>query len=429
MACTAWVRAWRRLFMNLRNLLSPTLSPMLTRCALCAMLALAAGCSSTGNGGNGGGSTSSSSSGESRSGGSSNNADPMANTERVVAQLDRDYVVGPTAAATMDMRVAWQYPGVSRTTLKAMVVRGDSAYTLDQQNFVTRIRLADGVKLWRTQVADPVLDVISLNVIDDRAYLTAGSLMLVMDSNNGTLQHKWNLEKVAGTQPVEFRDMLIYGSRGGDVIWLSRRVGFIADAYHVSPTIKVPLVIRENVVAAVGARGEIYVLNAESATQYWNKMLLNPVECRPVIGDDLLYVAATDQYLWAFDLRSGRTDWKALTEAPLTTSPTLIGDRLYQQIPGTGLACYNAMPIDLPGGERFWINDKVTGVVVYERRGNLFAWDPATKRMVILDAMRGLTQHKLDLPQVQFLFLGGEKREDIIVASNDGRVVRLTPRN
>ena len=97
--------------------------------------------------------------------------------------------------------------------------------------------------------------------------------------------------------------------------------------------------------------------------------LLDQVACKPVIGDGLLYVAGLDQYLWAYDLNSGRTQWSVLTTAPLTASPTLVGDRLYQQIPGAGLTCFNAAPLDRPGGEQFWQAAAVTGSVVHADGG------------------------------------------------------------
>ncbi len=353
----------------------------------------------------------------------------VANTDRVIAELDRSHVIGPTAADQMNYRILWQYSSPIRSPLKGVALRGDSLYTLDVQNFLTRITINDGQRRWRIHAADPVLDVTSLNIVGERAYLTAGSQMLVYDVVNGSPVDKWTLNRVAGTAPVEWEDYLIYGSRGGDLVWLSRRIGFSSQAYNISPTLRVPPVIRGNVIAVVGVKGEVVVLNASTATKYWDKMLLSPVVSRPVIGDEMLYVAGQDQYLWGLDLRTGRATWKYLTQAPLVNSPTLSGDRLYQQVPGTGLMCLNALPIDLPGGESLWVNDKVTGNVILARKGDLFAWDASAQRMFVLDEQRGLTKHRIDLPQASFLTVGGEAGHDLFAASVDGRITRLTPRN
>jgi hypothetical protein len=148
-----------------------------------------------------------------------------------------------------------------------------------------------------------------------------------------------------------------------------------------------------------------------------------------VIGEGMLYVAGQDQYLWGYDLASGRTQWSVFTSAPLTDSPTLIGERIYQQIPGAGLSCFNAIPIDQPGGEKFWESDKVTGNVLLERRGDLFVWDADARKLQIVEANRGGIKDTLDLSQVDFLMLGGEGGNEIFTASRDGRVERLSPRS
>jgi len=141
------------------------------------------------------------------------------------------------------------------------------------------------------------------------------------------------------------------------------------------------------------------------------------------------YVAGMDQYLWAFDINNGRRLWKVLTDSPLTEPPTLIGDRVYQQIPRQGLVCFNALPQDMPGGERIWATQGVKGNVILQRGESVFAWDAASTQMTVLDAKRGGISAQAQLPQVKHLTVGGENHNDIYAASRDGRVVRLVPRN
>jgi len=346
------------------------------------------------------------------------------------AQLDRAYVIGPTAATAMNYRIAWQYPApYGGAQVKGLGQRGDSVYLLDRDNMLTRINIASGHKYWRVPVADPVVNMISLNVVDDRAYLTSGSDIYVFDIVNGTQVALWPLEKIANTMPAEFGSMLVYGASNGQVVWISRANGLPMRAYAIGPSINVSPVVSGNVIAAVDVSGNVFVLEGNQASKFWDKHLLGPVVSKPVIANEMLYVAGTDQYIWGYDLRTGRTQWSVFTSAQLTNSPTVIGDRLYQQIPGYGLACYNATPIDMPSGEMFWKNDRVTGNVILQRRGELFAWDAGARKLSLLDATRGMTREDLTLSQADFLIVGGEKNEDIFAASKDGRVVRLVPRN
>jgi outer membrane protein assembly factor BamB len=412
-----------------RNLTFCPFFRMIVLASLCASTALLQACNgnkSDGMSSGAGGRRTGSGSGADR-GGSATETDPE--TQQVIRQLDQQYVIGPTAGGEMDYRIGWQFDVTARSTLQGMALRGDSLYTLDDQNFLTRLRVVDGHQVWRTQAAEPVVRIISVNVADDRVYLNAGGEMLVFDAVNSTQVAKWSLDKIAATPPVEYGPYFIYGARTGEIVWVSRQIGFMSSAYYISHSIAVPPVIKGDTLAAVGNDGEVVVLNAANARRLWGKKLLEPVVCKPVIGEGMLYVAGQDQYLWGYDLASGRTQWSVFTSAPLTDSPTLIGERVYQQIPGAGLWCFNANPIDQPGGEKFWQSDKVTGNVLLERRGDLFVWDADAKKLQIIEANRGGIKDTLDLSQVDFLMLGGEGGNDIFVASRDGRVERLSPRN
>src|SRR6185503_13584029 len=103
-----------------------------------------------------------------------------------------------------------------------------------------------------------------------------------------------------------------------------------------------PILAEGNIVTC-GSDGTVMVINAGAATKVWDTKLLAPVVTPPVASDSMVYFASTDQHLYAFDLIGGGPPrWKSLTGSPLTQSPALIDDRVYQQIPGEGLACYDA---------------------------------------------------------------------------------------
>jgi outer membrane protein assembly factor BamB len=223
-------------------------------------------------------------------------------TQKVIQQLDQQYVIGPTAGGEMDYRIDWQFDVTARSTLQGMALRGDSLYTLDDQNFLTRLRVTDGHQVWREQAAEAVVRIVSVNVADDRVYLNAGSEMLVFDVANGTQVAKWSLDKIAATPPVEYGPYFIYGARTGEIVWVSRQIGFMSSAYYISQSIRVPPVIKDDALSAVGNDGEVVVLNAANARRLWGKKLLEPVVCKPVIGEGMLYVAGQDQYLWGYDL-------------------------------------------------------------------------------------------------------------------------------
>lgn len=358
-------------------------------------------------------------------GGSSINIGPPA---KVVSDMDRTHLIGPTAARELDYRVAWQHTGAGRT-IKIFTVQGDSVFFLDAENFLARIRIADGNRVWRKQVAEPIEEIYGVTYPGDRVYVTTGGAMLVLDPNTGSQVERQQLLQIATTDPAVFNQYLIYGSRNGQVVWHSRLVGQHWRGYQISPALIVPPRVVGNVVAAVGSNGSVYVLSAVDARQYWNRMLLAPVVCQPTIGEEAVYVAGTDQYLWAFALATGRQLWKVLHESPLTESPVLVGDRLYQQVPRFGLHCYAALPWDNPGGELIWKAPSVNGTVVLERRGQLITWDARARKIVVVDAENGFVAKDINTPDAARVVVAGPDSNEIFAANDDGRIIRLVPRN
>lgn len=346
---------------------------------------------------------------------------------KAAGELERQHVIGPDAARELNYRLDWQYLGAGKN-LKHLSVQGDSVYALDERNFLTRIKLDDGTRLWQVPIAESIEEVLGVTMVEGRIYVATGGAMLVVDGANGTQIDKQKLKTIASTTAVEAGQFLIYGSRSGQVVWHSRAVGQQWRSYQVSHFIHLAPIVSEGYVVSIGAAGRIMVLNASDASQVWGAQLLDAISAAPAVGNGAVYVAGLDQYLRAFDLSSGRGLWKVLSESQLTDSPTLIGDRVYQQIHGQGLLCFNALPQDSPGGEMLWKAADVKGNVITQRRNELFVWDSQRKRLTLVDATRGSLIKTMDLPQAAQIIVAGQNNTDIYAASNDGRIVRLTPR-
>jgi hypothetical protein len=173
----------------------------------------------------------------------------------------------------------------------------------------------------------------------------------------------------------------------------------------------------------------VMVLDIGTAAALWEKRLLAGVEAEPATGHGLLYIAGLDQYVWALDVATGRTAWRYLSESPLVESPTVIGDRLYEHIPTEGLVCFVADPVETPGGEIIWTSPDARGHVIGAHGDQLLVWDAEGQRMFVVEAERGAVKTTVDLPGVRFIKLSASDPWDLIAAGDDGRVIRLLPRN
>ncbi|MCH8345275.1 MAG: PQQ-like beta-propeller repeat protein [Planctomycetes bacterium] len=347
--------------------------------------------------------------------------------------LDQQYIIGPTAARELGYRIHFQtqtFPQ-DNSGLRQFAIQQDSVFTLDGRNFLTRLHREDGQRLWRIPVADPLDEIHGITLLGqvERVFLTVGANVLVLDADTGSQIAKQRLGQIANTAPVVFAPFFIYGARNGQLVWHSYEVGYQWRGYQIASSIRIQPLLIDGSVITIGTDGRIVALDASSATGRWDKQLLNTVAAAPVAGGGMVYVAGLDQHVWAFDLATGRNVWRYLTESPLTDSPILIADRLYQQIPSEGLVCFDARPIDAPGGEVIWTAPNVAGNVIGRYRNRVMVWDKASRQLTLVDAGQGNVIKSIDLPQVRHLLASRMQAGDLYAAGDDGRVIRLVPRN
>jgi outer membrane protein assembly factor BamB len=355
---------------------------------------------------------------------------PNATASATAEEVEARYVIGPVAARRLGYRVDWQYPAAGRD-IRRVEISGDSIFTLDRQNFLTRIRRDDGERVWRLPVADPTDEILGITYMPEsgHVFLTTGGAMLVLDAGTGSQVQKQRLEKVANTAPIVFGQFLVYGSRNGQLVWHSYDIAYQWRGYQVSRSIQLTPVAQGRYIVVVGNDGRVMVFDGRSASQLWSRQPLDAIVAGPIIGDGAVYAAGLDQYVWAFDLTSGRRLWRYLTESPLTESPVLIDERLYQQIPSEGLVSFEARPFNAPGGQVVWASPDVRGSVLTRRRSRLLCWDAEARRMQMAEEATGAAVESVDLPQVLHLRASSAAGGDLFAAGDDGRIIRLVPRN
>ena len=346
---------------------------------------------------------------------------------------DDYYLIRPLAARDLGYRIDWQRRTLisANSGLKTITVQGESVFVLDGRNFLSRLRREDGEQLWRVPVADALDEIHGITFMPrmERVFITSGGVVLVLDSDTGSQIAKQRLSQIANTEPIVFGQFFLYGARNGQLCWHSYLVGHQWRGYQVSQSIQLAPLLVDGAVIVVGSDGRIMVLDAGSAAQIWSKRLLDVVTAPPAAGSRQVYVAGQDQHLWAFDLDTGRNTWRYLTEDPLSEGPVLLGDHVYQQIPSEGLVCFEAEPVNAPDGVVVWKAPKVRGSVVARIGGNLLVWDQAQRRLELVTADQGAAALSLDLPGIKFLLTNTRQSTDLFAASDDGRVVRLVPRN
>lgn len=344
--------------------------------------------------------------------------------------LDSSLLIGPSKARDLGYRVDWQYP-VAGPNIKFLTVHGDSVFTMDEKNYLTRIDREDGTRVWRIPVSYPLAEIQGITYLPNyqKVLVTSGGALFVLNSSDGSQIDKQTLKNIANTEPIALGEHILYGSRNGQLTWHSHLIAFHFRGYQVARSINVKPILRGNVAVVAGNDGEIMVLDINSASQYWNKKLLDGIVAEPTIGNGAIYVAGLDQHLWAFDIGTGRNLWRYLTESPLVDSPVQIGDRVFQQVPTVGLVSFEALPFSKPGGQIDWTNPDVSGNVLTQRNGNLFCWDDTNKKLNVITALRGGNVSTLDLPNIDILLASSLNEGEFYASDRDGKIIRLVPRD
>ncbi|MDG2201142.1 MAG: PQQ-binding-like beta-propeller repeat protein [Phycisphaerales bacterium] len=362
------------------------------------------------------------------------NAQRLARQQSVRDHLEQTYTIGPVTAAQFGYDVQWQFP-VPGQKINFMTPQDDRLFILTDMNDLICLQADNGRRIWTVSVAGTLQNVHSVTYLSSQelVLVLADNMLLTLDSNTGMTQtaimgkSQQDLEWLASTPGALHGEYLIYGSRSGQLIWQAWQVGFAWKAYQVAHALRLSPIIRSGVVCCTSPEGIVSAFTATTASQLWNTELLDNIVAPPAASDHALYVAGIDQHLRAFDLHSGRTLWRVLTESSLVDSPVLIGQHVYQQIPNKGLAAFAALPVNKLDGERTWICPSNTGSVLTRNGSNLITWDPNSHTIARVSVAQGTAVNSKEFPRITDVISDGLEEGTLLAISEDGRLVCLSP--
>ena len=352
-------------------------------------------------------------------------------------------------ATTLGYRIDWMNSTLGRT-LRLPSVQGDSVFAIDEEDDLVRIDVDTGTRRWSAPVGNKIFKVLGVNYLPEtgQVLITSDGAIYALEAATGNMVVEneakdspraankpiQNLPWTAGTSSATLQPYLVYGSRSGELVWHAYDIGFSWRTYRIANAIRVEPLVYGDMVVGVGARGEVAVVDGSTVTQLWSTTLLDAVVAPPVIGDNSaddgpsLFIAGTDQYLRSVGLLDGVLRWKTLTSSPLTSSPTLVGKALYQQIPGEGLACFDAFTTTVTGDRR-WTSSEVNGnVLTATTGGRLIVWDEDHQRIQILETRKGHVVATVDLPDISSVFTNSLNNGDLYLLTVDDAILRLVPR-
>jgi len=355
------------------------------------------------------------------------------------AEMDRRYAFGPSPAREINYRIRWQ--SSINGEIKRLDVFDNDVFAMSKRNHLTRFDRTSGSRIWSVTGADPVDTVwgVTPGVAppggrpfgqndDDKIYVTSDPCIFELDYNSGAVVGRQDLERIPSTEVLALGNHLVFGTRSGQIVWHQFVVGQAWRANQLKgPVVADPTLVGTRDIACASEGGTLLLLDGKSARKLWGDNLFDGVKAAVTAGGGKVFAASTDQYLWAFNARTGDVSWRYFTESPLVDSPIYIDDdggRVMQWVETEGLVCLEANPDNAIEGRKVWTIEKARGKAIGMIHGDVAIWDADAHTLRLVNASQGAITKTLELPQISHLSMEGDS---IFAVAADGRVVRLDP--
>lgn len=291
----------------------------------------------------------------------------------------------------------WEFKGASLSP----AVAGDTVYTCGTED-VYAIDARDGTQQWHQTITDGYTIATAPTVGDGQVYVgtspsvssSAGGLLYALDESSGRVQ--WTLEAITEngkfkSEPIvdnrivytsddrgniyaidsrtgegewhtysfgsktgfAMRGEYIYSNRGGDVVAVHtdgrNGVTNFSDGYTDEEYERDPMwqseefegLLKDITPAVSGSSvfvgtkdGTLYAFDARTGRTDWKFSVEGEIQSSPAVANGIVYVATRDRNVYAVDSSSGRQEWQFQTETKVGYSPLTVADGIVY-LPGT----------------------------------------------------------------------------------------------
>jgi outer membrane protein assembly factor BamB len=337
--------------------------------------------------------------------------DAAARNAARVSVLEARMPLGPKSAKGVGLQAMWRY-SVNPASTRALFMSEGAAFLINSNNEVIMLDLETGRRKWTAfggGGSDLIVDVVHVKE-DNKVLVVRSNSILTLSSTTGlpiplstTRSSVQPLEWLSDTRGAISGTYYIYGGLAGEVVWQDWRLGFPTNAHRIGRKVQAAPALFEGKTIASSRTGELAAMAADDGLLLWQKMLLGPMAGNPVSADmsdtdtesglaivtSILFVASEDQYLRAYNLANGKLRWARLFDQPLKNGPVLAGQRILQQVPGTGLVCMEGLPADSPEGKVVWKAPTVLGQVIGSTDDLLLVWDEGNSTLQTVSEATG----------------------------------------
>lgn len=324
--------------------------------------------------------------------------------------------------------VGYPFPAVTeRNAIKFVEVGTNSIAAQEKGSVVSLLESGNGQVRWTNQLANSLTNFVGLNLAEGLASNTGGSVLALSESeafvlagSSGSLISRERLSRVATTSGVVMNGSVIYGSATGEVVSHKLGTGLKIWGFLAQGTMRSDPVALGETACFVSQAGDVVFLDSFAGRLVGRNRVYGGLESKPFTDGNALYVASTDQSVWAFG-PTGQTMWRYRTPQRLTSQPVVIDGTLYVDIPGDGLTA-----LDAETGAVRWNNTNVGGTVVGVRKSRVMVYENGT--LTALEAKKGAFVSSIKTPGITRIIAEKPVDGDLYAITDSNLIVKFAAR-
>jgi hypothetical protein len=345
---------------------------------------------------------------------------PRTTEERAAAfQIDEE------GFARLGYRLDWRgFPPVERGgRIESILTFPDAIVVHESGNATSLLEPATGAVRWSNALSHTLTRFVGLARLADGTVLSSSeSEIFLLSPSTGELLDRQPLERVVNTPPLLLGDLAIYGTARGEVMAHSLGYRLTVWAFGTPGAIEHPLALVGGAVGAVTQTGAVVFLDPGTGSLVGRNLIFGPPGNDPAVGTNIMFVASTDQSLYAFAANGGAL-WRLRTNAPITSRPVFHEGRLYIELPGTGLNALDPMT-----SSPAWNAPDVRGTLVGERNECLLVWDEAGSTLILLEKTTGDVLARVAVPGAERFVMDRPVDGNLFGLSRWGVIAKFSPR-
>lgn len=346
--------------------------------------------------------------------------------DRTAQQRRGDFPIKNDDYARLGYRLDWiGYPAITGSMPIQTIIPGDDIVAVQEQgSFITILEANTGTRRCSDQLASPLTKFVGIVRGGNQIFAASQGEVFVLDTQTCNLVGRQRLEKIVSTEPVMFNNLLIFGTGTGELLAaLSNAAvsGVKAWGFGANGAFERRPVLIGGVAGAVSQAGDIVFVDAQTGTLTGRGRIFGGATVNPVTDGTLMFVASTDQSIYAFAPDGAQQIWRFRTGAPLTDQPAVVGDRLYCAVSGQGLTAF-----ETGTGHVVWSCKDFGGTVVAMNRKRLLAFNGS--EAALIDPARGDIIERVKLPGATMLKPDKFEDGNLYVVSKSGVVAKFQMR-